>query len=133
MKRIVIAIASIAILFSAIFFIYEYVTDQKIGDVLITTNVKDGKPVDAKTMLTTEDEVHVVATQKRFWEDEARIVLYKGEIATANRLDVYEHVAVNEHGYFTVQLEHLPVGTYGVAVFVQGQDIIETSLMFTVK
>jgi hypothetical protein len=134
MKKITLSIIGIIILCGALFLTYEYVTDKKIDDVFLTTTIaKDGKPADKKTTFGTHESIYAVAKQNRFWTKEAEIVLYKGDITGANRIDVQKNIKVNKKGYFTLKLAYLTPGKYGVAVYVDGNNIIETSTTFTVQ
>ena len=137
MKKMVTLILGIAILLVGTFFTYEYATEPKMVDGVVSKNIDEkGKPVDVMTSFSPEDTVYFSAKQNRFWIKNAEVVWYKDKIATANRIYVEEKVKVNKAGYFSAKLsvpEGLEEGHYGVTIYVDGKDIMETKVMFDVK
>ena len=137
MKKMVTLILGIAILLVGAFFGYEYATEPKIVDGVVSKTIDGkGKPVDVTTTFSPEDTVYFSAKQNRFWIKNAEVVWYKDKIATANRIYVEEKVKVNKAGYFSAKLsvpEGLEEGHYGVTIYVDGKDIMETKVMFDVK
>ena len=137
MKKMVTLILGIAILLVGTFFAYEYATEPKMVDGVVSKNIDEkGKPVDVMTSFSPEDTVYFSAKQNRFWIKNAEVVWYKDKIATANRIYVEEKVKVNKAGYFSAKLsvpEGLEEGHYGVTIYVDGKDIMETKVMFDVK
>lgn len=136
-KKIVRWILGIALLLVGIFLGYEYATEPKIVDGVVSKNIDEkGKPIDVTTTFSPEDTVYFSAKQNRFWIKKARVVWYKGEIATANRIFVEEEVQLNKAGYFSAKLsvpEGLKEGHYGVTIYVDGAKIIETKAKFDVE
>ena len=137
MKKMVTLILGIAILLVGAFFAYEYVSEPKMVDGVVSKNIDaKGNPVDITTEFTPEDTVYFSAKRNRFWIRKAEIVWYKGEIDTVNRIYVEEKVKVNKAGYFSAKLsvpEGLEEGPYGVTIYVDGKEIIETKAKFGVK
>ena len=137
MKKMVTLILGIAILLVGTFFAYEYATEPKMVDGVVSKNIDEkGKPVDVMTSFSPEDTVYFSAKQNRFWIKNAEVVWYKDKIATANRIYVEEKVKVNKAGYFSAKLsvpEGLEEGHYGVTIYVDGSDIMETKAKFDVK
>ncbi|MGN7479687.1 hypothetical protein ACTHOQ_17845 [Solibacillus silvestris] len=137
MKKAVVLILGIAVLLVGAFFGYEYVTEPKIVDGVVSKNIDEkGKPVDVTATFSPEDTVYFSAKQNRFWIKKAQVVWYKGEIATVNRIYVEEKVKLNKAGYFSAELsvpEGLEEGHYSVTIYVDGADIRETSTEFYVK
>lgn len=136
-KKIMAAIAVAVLLSVGIFFGYEYATEPKIVDGVISKNIDaEGNPVDVTAVLSPEDTVYFSGKRNRFWINEAEVVWYKGEIETENRISVEKEVASSKAGYFTAELsvpEGLEEGHYGVTIYVDGKKIIETRAEFDVK
>ncbi|MTD32060.1 hypothetical protein [Planomicrobium sp. YIM 101495] len=136
-KKIVLAIAGALALGTGAFFGYEYVTEPKIVDAVISTDIDaEGKPVDIAEVVAPGDTVYVSGERNRFWINEAEVVWYKGEIETKNRIQVEEGVPVSDAGYFTSELnvpEGLEEGQYGATIYVDGKKIIETKIEFEVE
>ncbi|SES26667.1 hypothetical protein SAMN04487944_1309 [Gracilibacillus ureilyticus] len=136
-KKIITPILVVLILIVGAYFGYEYITDPKIVEGVVSKNIDDkGKPVDITTEFAPEDEVYFSAKRNRFWIKKAEIVWYKGTISTENRLLVEEEIEVNEAGYFSAKLsapKGLEEGHYGVTIYVDDTDIIETKTEFDVK
>lgn len=137
MKRKVLAVIGLVLVVIVLFLGQKYIADAKIADAVVTTTINDeGKPKGHSEHFTTDDTIYVAAKGTRFWVDEADIVWYKGEIRTKNRFVENRNVEKNDAGYYVAELvapEGLEAGTYGVAVFVAGENIIETKVEFTVK
>ncbi|MEK3980153.1 hypothetical protein MKY37_13960 [Psychrobacillus sp. FSL K6-2836] len=137
MKKIVITILAALFLFAGVFFTYEYITDQKIVDGVVSKSIDGkGKPVDITTEFSPDDTIYFGAKANRFWIKKAEVVWYKGEIATANRLLVEEGIELNKAGYFTTELsvpEGLDEGHYSVTIYVDGKKIRETDTEFDIK
>ena len=137
MKKIVAMVLGVAILLVGAFYGYEYVTEPKIADGVMSKNIDDkGKPVDVTTTFSPKDTVYFSAKRNRFWIKKAQVVWYKGEIATKNRFLVEEEVKLNKAGYFSAKLsvpEGFEEGHYSVTIYVDGADIRETSTEFYVK
>lgn len=136
-KKMVSLVLGVAILLAGVFFGYEYVTEPKIVDGVMSKNIDDkGNPVDVTNSFSPEDTVYFSAKRNRFWIKKAQVVWYKGEIAKRNRFLVEEAVAINKAGYFSAKLsvpEGLEEGHYSVTIYVDGEDIRETSTEFDVK
>lgn len=136
LKKILMVVGVIVLLLG-VYFVYEYVTEPKMVAGVVSKNIDDkGNPVDKTTTFSPEDTVYFSAKQNRFWIKKAQVVWYKDEIATANRIYVEEKVKVNKAGYFSANLsvpEGLEEGHYGVTIFVDGADIMETKAKFDVK
>ena len=136
-KKIVALILGFAILFGAVFLGYEYVSEPKMLNGVTSKNIDSkGKPVDKTTTFSPEDTVYFSAKQNRFWIKKAQIVWYKGEIKKENRIYVEKKVKVNKGGYFTGELtvpEGLEEGQYGVTIYVDGAEIMESKAKFNVK
>lgn len=137
LKKKVTAILVVFLLLVGIFLGYEYVTEPKIVDGVVSKNIDDkGKPVNVTTTFSPEDTVYFSAKQNRFWIKKAQIIWYKGEITAANKFLVVEEVPKNKAGYFSTKLsvpEGLEEGQYGVNIFVDGKKIIETTAEFDIK
>ncbi|MGD6942852.1 hypothetical protein ACQCT6_12530 [Cytobacillus gottheilii] len=137
MKKALLAILAVLLLGLAVFLGYEYVTEPKIVDGVMSKAVDEkGKPLEVTTSFESEDTVYFSAKRNRFWIKEAQIIWYKGEIATENRLLVEEEVSVNKAKYFSAKLkvpEGLEEGQYGVTIYVKGSDIIEAKAKFEVR
>lgn len=137
LKKVVTLMLGIALLLVGAFFTYEYVSEPKIVDGVMSKNIDaKGNPVDVTTTFSPEDTVYFSAKQNRFWIKKAQVVWYKGEIATKNRIYVEEDVKINKAGYFTAELsvpEGLKEGRYGVTIYVDGAKIIETKAKFDVE
>ena len=137
LKKILTKVVGVIVLLVGVYFVYEYVSEPKMVDGVVSKKIDDkGNPVDVTAEFTPEDMVHFSAKQNRFWIKKAQVVWYKDEIATANRIYVEEKVKVNKAGYFSANLsvpEGLEEGHYGVTIYVDGADIIETKAEFDVK
>lgn len=137
LKRINVFGLGIALLLIGVFFAYEYVTEPKMVDGVISKSIDDeGKPKAITTEFKPEETVYFSAKRNRFWINKAEIVWYKGDILTENRILVQEEVEVNKAGYFTGALsfpEGLEEGHYGVTIYVDGAKVMETKAEFTVK
>ncbi|AWE09288.1 hypothetical protein DCE79_11560 [Lysinibacillus sp. 2017] len=137
MKKILIKVVGIIVILVGVYFVYEYVTEPKIVDGVVSKNVDDkGNPVEVTAEFSPEDEIYFSAKRNRFWIKNAEVVWYKDEIATANRIYVEEKVKVNKAGYFSAKLsvpEGLEEGHYGVTIYVDGKEIMETKDEFDVK
>lgn len=136
-KKMVAWVLGVAILLAGIFFGYEYISEPKIVDGVMSKNIDDkGNPVHVTTTFSPEDTVYFSAKRNRFWIRKAQVVWYKGEIAKKNRFLVEKAVAINKAGYFSAKLsvpEGLEEGHYGVTIYVDGSEIIETKAEFDVK
>ena len=136
-KKMVAWVLGVAILLAGIFFGYEYISEPKIVDGVMSKNIDDkGNPVHVTTTFSPEDTVYFSAKRNRFWIRKAQVVWYKGEIKRKNRIYVEENVVINKDGYFTAKLsvpEGLEEGRYGVTIYVDGSDIMETRAEFDVK
>ena len=136
-KKMLTLILGVAIFLTGAFFAYEYATEPKITDGVVSKSIDSkGKPVDVTTTFLPEDTVYFSAKQNRFWIKKAEVIWYKGEIKKVNRIYVDEKVKVNEAGYFTAELsipEGLEEGQYSVTIFVDGKDITETNAKFNIK
>ncbi|MER2192190.1 MAG: hypothetical protein ABS951_14615 [Solibacillus sp.] len=137
LKKIFTKVVGVIILLVGVYFVYEYVTEPKMVDGVVSKNMDDkGNPVDATADFSPEDTVYFSAKRNRFWIREAEVVWYKDEIATENRIYVEEKVKTNKAGYFSAKLsvpEGLEEGHYGVTIYVDGAKIIETKAEFDVK
>jgi hypothetical protein len=137
LKKALITILAVFLLGVGIFFGYEYVTEPKIVDSVMSAKIDDkGRPVEVTTEFAPEDTVYFSAKRNRFWINKAQVVWYKGEIQTENRFLVEEEVNVNKANYFSAKLtapEGLEEGHYGVTIYVKGSEIIETKAEFDVK
>ncbi|MFJ7408243.1 MULTISPECIES: hypothetical protein [unclassified Lysinibacillus] len=137
MKKVLITILVVFCLGVGVFFGYEYVTEPKIVDGVMSKKIDaSGRPVEVTTMFAPEDTAYFSAKRNRFWINKAQIVWYKGEIATENRFLVEEEVIVNKAKYFSAKLtvpEGLEEGHYGVTIYVKGSKVIETKAEFDVK
>ena len=136
-KKMVSLVLGVAILLAGVFFGYEYVSEPKIVEGVMSKKIDDkGNPVDVTTTFSPEDTVYFSAKRNRFWIKKAQVVWYKGEIEKRNRFLVEEAVAINKAGYFSAKLsvpEGLEEGHYGVTIYVDGSKIRETSVEFDVK
>lgn len=137
MKKAVIALVAVILLSVGTYFGYEYVTEPKIVDGVMSKSVDDkGEPVEVTNTFAPGDSVYFSAKRNRFWINKAQVVWYKGEIAKKNRISVEEKVTVNKAKYFSTKLtvpEGLEEGHYGVTIYVKGSKIIETKAEFYVK
>lgn len=137
LKKVWATILAAVILSVGIFFGYEYVTEPKIVNGVVSKDIDgEGNPVGVTTVLSPEDAVYFFGKKNRFWIEEAEVVWYKGEIKTENRIFVEEEVASNKAGYFSSELsvpEGLEEGHYGVTIYVDGKKIIETKAEFDIK
>lgn len=137
MKKALTTILVIILLAVGIFLGYEYITEPKIVDAVMSKDIDDqGRPVEVTTTFAPEDTIYFSAKRNRFWIDEARVVWYKGEIAKENRFLVEEDVSVNKAKYFSANLtvpQGLEEGHYGVTIYVKGSKVIETKAEFDVE
>lgn len=137
MKKALMTILAVFLLGLGVFLGYEYVTEPKIVDGVLSKAVdKKGKPLEVTTTFEPDDTVYFSAKRNRFWIKEAQVIWYKGDIEKENRLLVEEEVLVNKAKYFSAKLkvpEGLEEGQYGVTIYVQGSDIIEAKTEFEVK
>ena len=137
LKKVVIPILTVIVLFVGAFQGYEYITEPKIVEGVMSKSIDDkGKPVEVTATFAPEDTVYFSAKRNRFWIKKAQVVWYKGAISTKNRLFVEEKVGVNKAGYFSAKLsvpEGLEEGHYGVTIYVDGSKIIETRAEFDVE
>ena len=137
LKKVVIPILTVIVLFVGAFFGYEYITEPKIAEGVMSKSIDDkGRPVEVTTTFSPEDTVYFSAKRNRFWIRKAQVVWYKGEISKKNRFLVEEKVGVNKAGYFSAKLsvpEGLEEGHYGVTIYVDGTKIIETRAEFDVE
>ena len=115
---------------------YMYYNGPKIVDGVVSKEIDDkGKPVEITTEFSPEDTIYFSAKVNRFWIKKAKVVWYKGEVATENRFLVEEDIVVGKNGYFTTKLwvpEGLEEGQYNVSIYVAGKDITETHTEFSV-
>ncbi len=136
MKKIAITILSVLVLSVVLFFGYEYVTEPKITDGVLSKQLDDeGRPTMETTTFAPGDTVYFSAKRNRFWISKAQVVWYKGDITKKNRYAVEEEVDVNKAKYFSTKLtvpESLEEGHYGVTIYVKGSKIIETKASFDV-
>lgn len=120
-----------------IFFGYEYATEPKMVDGVLSKDIDEkGKPVEVTKVFTPEDSIYFSAKQNRFWIDEARIIWYKGDFEQENRILVQENVKVNDAKYFSAKLtipEGLEEGSYGVIIYVQDKEIMEEKATFELE
>ena len=137
LKKVVIPILAVIVLFVGAFFGYEYITEPKIVESVMSKSIDDkGKPVEVTTTFSPEDTVYFSAKRNKFWIRKAQVVWYKGEISKKNRFLVEEKVGVNKAGYFSAKLsvpEGLEDGHYGVTIYVDGSKIMETKTEFDVE
>ena len=137
LKKVVIPILTVIVLFVGAFFGYEYITEPKIVESVMSKSIDDkGKPVKVTTTFSPGDTVYFSAKRNRFWINKAQVVWYKGEISRKNRFWVEEKVGVNKAGYFSAELsvpEGLEEGHYGVTIYVDDSKIIETRAEFDVE
>ena len=135
-KKVVLLLLGIAILSMGTSNLYGYVTERKIVNGVVSRNLSDkGMPV-GMTMFAPEDTVYFTAKANKFWVKKAEIVWYKGEIDRKNRIHVEKNVALNKEGYFTAKLsvpKGLEEGQYGVTIYVDGSDFMQTRAVFDVK
>lgn len=136
MKKLLIVIMVVIICAVGGFFSYEYYNDPKIVDGVVSRNIDEkGKPEELTTVFSPKDTVYFSAKGNRFWVRKAQVVWYKGKISPANRFLVEENVAINSAGYFLANLsipEGLEEGRYGVSIYADGNDIVETSIEFDI-
>ena len=136
-KKVVALASGVVILYGAVFFSYEYATEPKIVDGVLSKGIDaKGNPVNMTNEFTREDTIYFSAKQNRFWIKKAKIVWYKGEIKTKNRIYEEEEVKVNKAGYFSAKLSvpnGLEEGLYGVTIFVDGSQIMEIKAEFNIK
>jgi hypothetical protein len=137
MKRMVITVLAVLFLFAGAYFAYEYITDPKIVDGVVSKSLNNkGKPGEITTEFSKNDTIYFSAKANRFWIKKADVVWYKGEIATANRVLVENGIELNKAGYFTAELsvpEGLDKGHYSVTIYVDGKGIRETNAEFDIE
>ena len=136
LKKIVTLILGIAILLVGAFFTYEYATERKTENGVVSKDISGKEMPVGKTMFAPEDTVYFSAKGNQFWIKKAQIIWYKGEIDRKNRIYVEEEVKINKYGYFTSKLsapEGLEEGHYAVTIYVDGSKSMETSAKFDVK
>jgi len=137
LKKALITILAVFLLGVGVFFGYEYITEPKIVDGVLSETVDDkGKPLEVTTTFAPEDTIYFSAKRNRFWIKEAQVIWYKGEISKENRILVEEEVIVNKAKYFSAKLkvpEGLEEGHYSVTTYVKDSDIIETKAEFEVE
>ena len=130
-------VLGVAILLAGVRLGYEYVSEPKIVDGVLSKKIDDkGNPVHVTDTFLPEDTVYFSAKRNRVWIKKAQIVWYKGKIEKRNRFLVEKAVAINKAGYFSAKLsvpEGLEEGHYGVTIYVDGSEIIETKAEFDVK
>lgn len=136
MKKILISVTAVILTLLGAYFAYTYYNGPKIIDGLVSEDMDDkGRPVGISTEFSTEDNIYFTAKANRFWIKKAQVVWYIGKVASANRLYVEENIRINNGGYFSTKLsipKGLEEGHYSVAIYVDGNDIIETSTEFYV-
>ncbi|WP_153722228.1 hypothetical protein [Sporosarcina cascadiensis] len=137
MKKTLITLLAVILLSVGTFFAYEYVTEPKIVDGVMSKDIDDnGRPAEVTATFAPEDPIYFSAKRNRFWINEAEVVWYKGEITKKNRFLVEEKVTSNKAKYFSAKLtipEGLEEGHYGVTIYVKGSKIIEAKAEFDVK
>ena len=80
-KKLLLAMLVIILLSVGTFFGYEYVSEPKIVDGVMSKNIDEqGKPVELTSTFSPEETVYFSAKRNRFWINKAEIVWYKGEI-----------------------------------------------------
>ncbi|MBD8037862.1 hypothetical protein H9635_14015 [Solibacillus sp. A46] len=138
MNKLVIAvIAIVAVLLIGTYNGYNYYNGPKIVDG-VTSGSVDGKgnPIDFTNKFSHGDTVYFSAEVNRFWIKEAKVIWYKDQVKTSNRLHVEENIVLNDAGYFTAKLtipDNAKEGRYMVTIFVKGSPISETTAEFYVK
>ena len=134
-KKVVLLLLGLFILSVGTTNLYGYVNERKIVNGVVSREISDkGMPV-GMTMFAPEDTVYFTAKGNKFWVKKAKVVWYKGEIARENRIHVEENVAINKEGYFTAKLpvsKGLEEGHYGVTIYVEGSDFMQTRSEFDV-
>lgn len=137
MKKILTTILVVSVLGVGAFFGYEYVTEPKIVDGVMSKKIDGkGRPIEIAKTFEPDDTIYFSGKQNRFWIRKAKVIWYKGEIIKENRLYVKEEVIVNKGKYFTAKLtipEDIEEGHYGVTMYVKGSKIMETKAEFDVK
>ena len=137
MKKAIPIVLGIFLLGLGIFLVYEYATEPKIVEGVMSKAIDEkGRPSELTNTFTPGETVYFSAKKNRFWINEAKVVWYKGEIKKENRLLVEKEVPVNDAKYFTAMLsvpEGLEEGHYGVTIYVKGKKIMETHAEFDVK
>lgn len=137
MKKFLIPILLVILIWTGLNSAYNYFFGPKIIEITLTKSVDDkGKANEATNTFTSKDKIYLSAKGKKFAIKEATIVWYKGEILTKNRFKVEENIEINNSGYFTAELSipgGLEEGEYGVAIFNGNNDIIEQKIEFKVK
>ncbi|MER1985209.1 MAG: hypothetical protein ABS948_04875 [Solibacillus sp.] len=134
-KKVVLLLLGFAILSVGTTNLYGYVNERKIVNGVVSKNLSaKGMPVGI-TLFAPEDTVYFTAKGNKFWVKKAEVVWYKGEIARENRIYVEKNVALNKEGYFTAKLpapEGLEEGHYGVTIYVDGSEFMQTRAEFDV-
>ena len=137
LKKLLTTILVAIVLLAGVRLGYGYISGPKIVDGVMSKNIDDkGNPVHVTTTFSPEDTIYFSGKRNRFWIRKAQVVWYKGEIAKRNRFLVEKAVAINKAGYFSAKLsvpEGLEEGHYGVTIYVDGSEIIETKAEFDVK
>lgn len=137
MKKILTTILVVSVLGVGAFFGYEYVTEPKIVDGVMSKKIDGkGRPIEIAKTFEPDDTIYFSGKQNRFWIRKAKVIWYKGEIIKENRLYVKEEVIVNKGKYFTAKLtipKDIEEGHYGVTMYVKGSKIMETKAEFDVK
>ncbi len=135
LKKVVILLLGLTLLLVGGYDTYEYVNERNIVNGVVSKDISGKEMPVGKTMFAPEDTVYFSAKGNKFWIKKAQIVWYKGEIERKNRLSV-EEVKINKDGYFISKLsipEGLEEGHYGVTIYVDGSDVMQTSAEFDVK
>ena len=138
MNKLVIAvIAIVAVLLIGTYNGYNYYNGPKIVNGVVSGSVDGkGKPIDFTNEFSLGDTVYFSAEVNRFWIKEAKVIWYKDQVKTSNRLHVEENIVLNDAGYFTAKLtipDDAKEGRYMVTIFVKGSKISETTAEFYVK
>ena len=135
LKKVVILLLGLTLLLVGGYDTYEYVNERNIVNGVVSKDISGKEMPVGKTMFAPKDTVYFSAKGNKFWIKKAQIVWYKGEIERKNRLSV-EEVKINKDGYFISKLsipEGLEEGHYGVTIYVDGSDVMQTSAEFDVK
>ena len=135
LKKVIILLLGLTLLLVGGYDTYEYVNERNIVNGVVSKDISGKEMPVGKTMFAPEDTVYFSAKGNKFWIKKAQIVWYKGEIERKNRLSV-EEVKINKDGYFISKLsipEGLEEGHYGVTIYVDGSDVMQTSAEFDVK
>ena len=134
-KNVALLLLGITILSVGITNLYGYSNERKIVNGVVSKDRSDkGMPV-GMTIFAPEDTVYFTAKGNKFWVKKAEVVWYKGEIKRENRIHVEKNVVLNKEGYFTAKLpasKGLEEGHYGVTIYVEGSDFMQTRTEFDV-